>query len=194
MGKKLSFSIEYPSSIGLVYNALYHKVIDIINPTYIDSPHEINHGDCFGFELGQIIVNLNQLKMEHKGFDFSVWLDSWPHESGLTGFDFNYFYKDGWHTKEFYNAVEGSGLFKFLSHNGFVMTNENGDFFRFAGSQDQARVISEYIGQEVKPYLENIANTLKVDASHIPYEMQVIKNSETLYAIWFDFSQLEDVD
>jgi hypothetical protein len=216
MGTKLTFTIEYPSDdaisddlsadidkpmaiVGLQPKDLtdkqwgfYWYIVGIVQPTYSASPFEINHGDCFGMELNKIIIELNKVKLDYEGFDFSIWLDSYEHENGLVGLDYDFFYKDSWHTKQFYNAVKGSCMFRFLRHNGFAMTNECGDFFRFAGSHSQAQVISDYIRQEIRPYIKRIASALKVDTDRIPYEVEIKKQSQEIYAVCFDFSQLED--
>ena len=194
MGIRVCFDIEYPSNIGLVYNALFDAVVDIIKPTYIESPTEINHGDCFGYGLSQIMINLNQLKIENKGFDFNIWLDTREHENGLTGFDFDYFYKNGWYPEKFYKAVKRARLLNFLSRNGFIMTNELGDFLRFVSSHNEGQVIVDYIRQEIKPYMENIADIMEIPWFHIQYEINITPKGEKLFAICFDFGMLEDVD
>lgn len=189
MGNRKTFNIAYPDNDSAL--TLYQGVIDIIKPSYVASYDEINHGDCFGVCLTDIMIGLNQIKIENKDFDFGIWLDSWEHESGLVGLDFDCFYKDGWYPEIFYNAVKGSGLLKFLCHNGFVMTNESGDFFRFASSKEKAEVIQYYIGQEVWRYISDIQKACDVEhideTDHaVSYQVSIKKISDSLYTVNFE--------
>jgi len=189
MGNRKTFNIAYPDNDSAL--TLYQDVIDIIKPSYVASYDEINHGDCFGAGLTDIMIGLNQIKIENKDFDFGIWLDSWEHESGLVGLDFDCFYKDGWYPEIFYRAVKDSEIFKFLSHNGFVMTSECGDFFLFASCELRAKVIQDYMSQELWRYISDIQvicdDEHGDETSHaVGYKVLTKKISDNLYAVTFE--------